>query len=83
MRSLLLLVLFFAAAVSLGQNGAKAVAAKALQAEALPCDTDAAKWKGCHAGAPLLQTGLRWFRIFQEAQRLLYVGILRVEFLGL
>ena len=52
MRSLLLLVLFFAAAVSLGQNGAKAVAAKALQAEALPCDTDAAQGTGCHANYP-------------------------------
>jgi hypothetical protein len=37
---------------ALAQNGAKAVAAKALQAEALPCDTDAHDGVGCHSNYP-------------------------------
>src|SRR5216684_7477201 len=48
----LVALLVFACGVALAQNAAKSVAAKASQAEAVPCDTDAADRAGCHANYP-------------------------------
>lgn len=52
MRIPLSLVLCLLAGLAFAQNGAKAVAAKALQAGAVPCDTDAATGIQCHRNYP-------------------------------
>ena len=52
MRWLAVLTFLVVSTLLFAQNGAQAVAAKALQQHPLPCDTDASISKGCHANYP-------------------------------